>query len=171
MKHFHAVTRSKLWFALALTLAPLLAGCGSDLAGSREIEIVRITPNAPGLIYTSGLTSPLRAVINDQAALEQMWTTAFAAVGSPPQIPTIDFTKEMVVVVALGQRASGGYSIQVADAKMSRGALVIDVLLKSPGNRCAVTLSFTEPLDIVKIARVSGSVRFEDRSRVQSCGS
>jgi hypothetical protein len=75
----------------------------------------------------------------------------------------------MVVVVALGSRSTGGYSILIDGANEGENAgLVITVRSISPEN-CVVTAAFTQPVDVARLPRRDGSVVFLERSEVHTC--
>jgi len=166
-----------LWTSIALALVPL--GCvDQNPAAVGPLPVERITPNAPQPVYYSGLQDPLRLVVSDQATLDKVWEQAFGSLpaGVPrlqapvPPKPVVDFTRECVVVAALGGRGSGGYSVAVTGAVETNREVVIDVRSTSPGPGCAVTLGLTQPMDIVKLPRSTRTVRFAERSEITNCG-
>src|SRR5688500_259374 len=56
-----------------------------------------------------GLQRPLRALVTTQGDWERLWHEVHRASLRPPPVPTIDFSKEMVLVASMGtQRALGG---------------------------------------------------------------
>src|SRR5437764_12715579 len=60
---------------------------------------------------TSGFTEPAELVLRDEAALANAWRTLNNGVPGNPA-PTVDFSKKMVVLLALGQRNTGGYAVR-----------------------------------------------------------
>ena len=93
------------------------------------------------------------------------------SLGSPePDRPEIDFAHEMLVVAALGTRATGGYSVFIDGARRdSSGDIVIAVRTVSPARRCGVTEALTQPADIARMPRSDADVRFEERQEIQDC--
>jgi hypothetical protein len=159
---------------LAVTAVLLVGGCPSD--GTRPgtpIDVTRITPDAPSLVYHSQLGDPLRTAIFDAATFTETWNRAFASRDPLPEVPAVDFATEFVVVAALGERSSGGYAIEVAGAVSEANGVVVGIKATAPGKGCPVSLALTQPLDIVKLKRPSpGSlpVRFEERLVSTDCG-
>ena len=75
----------------------------------------------------------------------------------------------MLIAVALGERPSGGFGIQVTSVKMSDGKAFVQVASSSPGGNCVVHTALTQPFDIVKVASVPDPVEFEERRVITSC--
>lgn len=80
----------------------------------------------------SGIQQPLQQVITDPAQWEKIWTAHNAGRKSEQARPEIDFTKEMVIVAAMGRKNTGGYSIEISKAEPSGGKLMIYVTRKAP---------------------------------------
>ena len=92
-------------------MAGLVAGCDSGDAS--------LAPNGtPGAIEaqffsnSAGFGQAARLVISDQMTWEELWDDFdgnLASIGGqPPGPPAVDFRKSIVVVVAMGQRPTGG---------------------------------------------------------------
>ena len=161
--------RSLLMIAAVL----VVGGCVDDtrqvIAPGTPIELTRITPNAPSIVYYSGLVEPARMVIDDPGALASVWARVFANGSELPPLPKVDFRRERVIVAALGGRATGGYGIELAGANLQGDEIVVDVVSTSPGGNCVVTEALTAPVDIARIPR-GGAVRFAERSALRDCG-
>ena len=160
---------------LALIAALAQVGCLSSSSGHLtappvSVTVTRITPNAPATLSYSGYLSETRAVIDNAADLAAAWSRALALQADPPAPPDVDFTHDRVLLVALGERATGGYGIEVARADRVGSDVVVEVLSTSPGRGCVVSDALTQPVDIVKIPRDSGTVRFEESTAVRDCG-
>jgi hypothetical protein len=110
-------------------------------------------------------------IVGDQLTWRGVWSEMYQRVSEVPPLPEIDFSKEEVLVAALGERGSGGYSIvfQGASANDSGG---VDVVVQSgsPGKGCAALTVLTQPVDIARIPRVTGAIHFVERTNVSNCG-
>ena len=158
-------------FLAGFGFALALAGCNStDSMSVGALPIERITPFSGQPVFVSGLTQPLRVAIHDEATFAKVWTQAFGGMSPMPPLPTIDFTAQQVVVVALGSRATGGYRITVESAVADAREVVIGVDALSPGSGCGVPQIVTAPADFVAIPLSSRLIRFEDRATVNNCG-
>ena len=162
-------------------LLPLLAalGCASDgptaaqLAlrdGTDErVPITRVRSEPLALTSASGVFEPARLVVRDEPLWRATWTAIWSRQEPPPDVPAVDFAGEMVVVVALGARPSGGHAIVVDSATLHGGTLVVHVRASAPGPRCAVTGAFTAPVDAARLPRHDGPIEFRERVEDRSC--
>lgn len=134
-----------------------------------DIAIVRLRPEPYSFTFVSGFDKPARLVIRDAANWEAVWAETFKN-GSAPPIPAIEFSREMVVLVALGSHPSGGYGILIdGAAETGTNTVAVTVRSISPGPKCAVTQAFTQPVDIARLPRRDGVVRFVERSELTAC--
>ena len=77
----------------------------------------------------------------------------------------IDFENEMVIVVCLGVRPSGGYLVEIDCVRFMvndplTDRVIIEFTEQTPGNKF-VTQQLTYPYQIVKVARFDGEDVFE----------
>ncbi len=134
------------------------------------IQITRLRSEPYSFAFVSGMDRPARLVIRDASTWQAIWTQINRGSNPVSPLPTIDFSREMVVVAALGTHSTGGYSILVDGASVvdSNGTAVA-IRSVSPGPDCLVTEAFTEPVDIARMEMRSGPVTFVERSEVASC--
>jgi hypothetical protein len=154
-------------------LISLALGCtgqpsvSPDITGGLEVRRLRQDPYS--FAYSSGLNDSTRAVVRDAAA----WATIWGAIhrhSSLPPLPAVDFTRDMVVVVALGTRPSGGYSIYVDSAHaVANGGTEVVVHKVNLGAGCGATAALTQPVDIALLPRRDGQVTFRDRTTAPPC--
>ncbi len=165
---------------LVLSLAAGLAGCaaspltGGDAAADRQgqgapVTVTRFRPERYALGFHSGFTAPARLVVRSEAGWRDAWATIHRTLVPQPALPAVDFARETVLVVALGERSSGGYDI-VVDSVYDMGSELQAVVRRtSPGAGCLVTGALTQPVDAVRIPATTKSVRFVDRDEVRDC--
>ncbi len=118
----------------------------------------------------SGLEEPARVVVRDAQTWSALWTRIVANSGPKPPVPSIDFSREMLIVAAMGTRGSGGYSIRVGGVSSSSTELVATVIATSPGRSCPTTQAITSPVDIVRVPSSKLLVRFVEQQVVNECG-
>jgi hypothetical protein len=106
-----------------------------------------------------------RRVVRDAESLERVW----ADLGSLER-RQVDFANDLVVVVAAGQRPTGGYEISVRRAALENGQLLLEVLTTAPGRNCLTTMALTQPVEVVAVraARAAGW-RFVEREDIRDC--
>jgi hypothetical protein len=116
----------------------------------------------------SGINDRRRTVITDAETFAATWQQAYRNQEPPPQLPEIDFAKDVVVLASMGTRSSGGYSIDIT-AEVSEARLRVIVLETSPGPTCAVTAALTAPVHMVLAPRTGGSPIFVEETRTRNC--
>jgi PrcB C-terminal len=128
-------------------------------AGS-DLELRRI-----GQWTNTGISESRRLVIRDANTWARFW--AELGVGERPEI---DFTRNLVVAVAAGQRNSGGYEIAVRRVSQTDGDLTIEVEETMPGPNCMTTSALTQPVDVVVLPAVGArSWSFIEQQEVRGC--
>lgn len=154
-----------------LLCALLLAACSSPSGpdASQPLTVTRLRSGTLSFSYNSGLTESQRLVVRDQATWQQVWNDIYKFTFPAPALPAIDFTRDMVIVAALGQKPTGGYSIFIDGATETANRVTINIRAVSPGPGCAVTLALTNPVDIARITRRDATVAFAETATTQNC--
>jgi hypothetical protein len=113
----------------------------------------------------TGIGESRRLVIRDANTWAEFWSEL--GVGDRPDV---DFSKNVVVAVAAGQRPTGGYEIAVDRVRQANGELTVEVVETAPGPNCTTTASLTQPVDVVVVAGLgSKNWSFVDRKEVRGC--
>jgi PrcB C-terminal len=129
-------------------------------ASTRTIEIRRL-----GQWTRTGIGESRRLVIRDANAWSQFWSEL--GVG---ERPNVDFTRDVVVAVAAGQRSTGGFEIAVDRITQSDGELSVEVVERTPGPNCITTASLTQPVDVVVVPLADArSWSFMERKEIRAC--
>lgn len=118
--------------------------------------------------YT-GLAQRERTVIRDAQAWSRFWRQAHANVMPRPPVPSIDFTRNIVVAAAMGTRNNGGFGIEIERVYAVGDDLHVVVEERSPAPNCITTQALTAPVAAVRIPRVGAPVSFVERSRTFTC--
>lgn len=116
----------------------------------------------------SGVREPQRIVIHNEAAWSALWSQIAAESGSSAP-PRVDFSKEVVVVAAMGERKAAGYEIAITGVQRVAGVLFVDVASTAPGPTCDRSEVITTPLQAVRIPRTDEALSFNETSVVLSC--
>lgn len=135
-------------------------------AGADPVEFQRITR-----VYYSGIEESRRAVIRSDLAWPGFWVELQGSLRPQPPVPSIDFSRDLVIAAAMGQRSSGGYSIEIREVAADEGKLFAVVVEVSPGANCFVTAALTQPVDVVRVPGMAGrDVAFVERKETHDCG-
>jgi len=135
------------------------------------IPLTRFNPDSLAFAQYSGVAQAQNFVIRDATAWNDLWQRIYANLNPVPPPPDIDFSREMVVAVALGTRNSGGYNVLLTQAAADSAGILVSASATSPGARCVTTQALTQPLDIGRIAHSDQPVRFTVSQHVLDCGS
>ena len=135
------------------------------------IPLIRFRTDSFAFESYSGIGQAQNFVIKDAAAWHDLWRRIYASQTPVPPVPDVDFNTQMVVAAALGSKPTGGLDVVLTEAAMDTGGLVIAVRATSPGAHCIVTEAFTQPIDIARLAKTNGDVRFEQTQHSVDCGS
>jgi hypothetical protein len=113
----------------------------------------------------TGISEARRLVIRDANAWADFWSEL--GVGDRP---AVDFSRDVVVAVAAGQRPTGGHEIAVERVINNGGELAVEVVETTPGPNCMTTASLTQPVDVVVVPGVAPrSWSFVERKEVRGC--
>lgn len=85
-------------------------------------------------------------IIKDDAALKTLYQSI-----NNEELPKVDFSKQQIVVVFLGQRNSGGYTIKIKNVIEKDNKLYVEVEKVGPQPNENVTMAITNPYSIAKI--------------------
>ncbi|HEY2067475.1 MAG TPA: glycoside hydrolase family 2 TIM barrel-domain containing protein [Gemmatimonadaceae bacterium] len=98
---------------------------------------------------------PETRVIRDAKDWASTWASLHAGLPAPP-LPHVDFTKEIVLFVALGPRSTGGFDVDVERIiRRSPDDLLVQIVETSPGDGCMSTQVITSPAVAVRAPRAA----------------
>jgi len=97
-----------------------------------------------------GLTAPGQLHLKSRSQVEQLAGLPQATLSLAP-LQAIDYDREHVVVVALGQKPTGGYSVTLAGSRISRGHLELAVDVREPAPGAMVTQALTTPCAAIAV--------------------
>jgi protease stability complex PrcB-like protein len=167
-----SVGRLMLRSCRIIAMTFVVAACGGSVSeppAGTPIPLTRLSANPYSLTCCSAIAQSERRVVRDNATWQTVWTETWRGTSPTPALPSVDFTKEMLIVAALGSRSTGGYGIVVDSALMTSSGLTVWIGTSSPGARCITTQAFTSPVDIARVQRIDAPVGFVDVPRVVQC--
>lgn len=133
------------------------------------LPVARLAPGSGPFTANSGYTQHTTSVIRNAEGLAAAWATLHANQQPVPPLPAIDFSKEMIVVVATGTKPNGGFSVVVSSASESGGRVTVTSTETAPGATCAVPAVITAPADVARLPRRDGDVIFVTKNEVHAC--
>ena len=147
--------------SVAVLATALLPSCDGD---SPVAPALPDGPVAPTSLYessTSGLSTSERLVIRTVSELDSIWTEIFSDVATPDPVPTPDFNRDMVLVVASGEQPEACYRIKVTSAFGDGIDLTATVTEFEPTADCVCEPTPSQPVAVVSVPR-SDEVNFTD---------
>jgi uncharacterized membrane protein len=107
----------------------------------------------------SGIVRPRRTVVRDVREWEAVWA---AHAGPSAHAPEIDFSEATVAAAFAGERPGPGYGIEITEARVEAGTLVVGVDERLPARGGVSAQMTVSPFHIVRMPRHDGEVRFSD---------
>ena len=136
--------------AKAISKTPSPAEVAVVQAASNPANKISFQTIAKGV--RSGIRESLQTAARSQSDWEGLWRKHVSNQTNPPPPPAVDFTKEIVAAVFLGERPTGGYEIDIVSAEQSDGVLTVSFEEKEPRPGGIQTQAFTQPFHIVRVA-------------------
>ncbi|HZI86402.1 MAG TPA: protease complex subunit PrcB family protein [Pyrinomonadaceae bacterium] len=141
----------------------------------KPVPVTQLGPKRAGARTSysgSNFKDPFRLVVRDRDAWHDVWKGIYQhhpSNGPYPEPPEVDFSREMVIVAAMGQRPTSGYEI-IIDGAYERDDR-LEVVVKSVVNvKCfGVFPTVTSPLDIVRLPKIERPVVFHEIGVVPDC--
>lgn len=118
-----------------------------------------------------GFKEETTQVITTQDAFAKVWKQAFANYMRKEEMPEVDFNKNTIILVALGEKTSGGYTIKTTNTTVTNNSTIVNVISTSPGKGCMTTEAITYPYQIVQIDKFDNPIKFNITEKVIDCES
>ncbi len=100
-------------------------------------------------------------VITDEVSWNNLWRTTYSNTTPMPELPKIDFSKEMVLAIYLGKKNTGGFNTFVEGVYEYDDHVLVSARKTTPQPGRNVIMITTEPYTIVKTERVDKEVTFD----------
>jgi hypothetical protein len=125
-----------------------------------------------GIIYRNQQCNLMQAQarwVEEQPAYEALFKDLLKSYirSQTEKPPAVDFTQYGVLLVAMGQKNTGGYAVDLAsgDAKVGNGVLQVSVHWQEPRRGMMVTQALTSPCLLLKIPKAQfQNIEVKDQS-------
>ena len=143
------------WWSALLSLGVLLlaGACAGRTPGTP------VTFSTVDLGTSSGIRDPTRVVVRTAREWLVVWARHAQPVGAVVP-PPVDFSREMVVGVFMGQRETGGYQIEIIGVERTASVLRVLYVTREPEAGAILTQALTQPFHLVRLARDDAFVSF-----------
>lgn len=110
-----------------------------------------------------GVADAQQLIIRTRQEWATLWRTLHRNRIPTPPLPEVDFSRQMVLGVFLGQRPSGGASIEIASITREKAGLVVEVRTAEPSPDAPRTMALTQPCHVVVVTAPDAPTRFQFR--------
>lgn len=108
-------------------------------------------------------------VIKDEATWKAVWAETHANMTPVPDLPEVDFKTKMVIAAFMGEKPTGGFSIEIERIIRAEKKIIAFIVENSPHSACMVTKALTAPYHFVEVERFESEVAFEEREGINRC--
>ena len=138
----------------------LLAACAVRAVGQAASEGTGVPFATVAGGFFSGIREPTQIVIRTHDEWVAFWGRHTRAQVVRPVAPAVDFSREMVVGVFLGEQATGGYEIRITKVERTGSELCVHYRLKAPDPGAILAQALTQPYHVIKVSREPGPLVF-----------
>jgi hypothetical protein len=139
---------------------------GNSVCRGKTIPALELSGNGPNSpeprqrsLFQGGISQRARLVIRTRDEFTKFWTEASSYKVAPPEV---DFSREMIVVAAMGQQPSSGYHIVIDGACEVDNHIEVSVRSLNFG-KCGMQLGvITAPVHIVRLPQTQLPVVFQE---------
>ena len=130
---------------------------------SKEKEVVKkaIEVEKEWKGYHCGYTKAARLIVKTEDRWKEVWGKVHRLRLPQQELPKIDFQKEMVIAVFMGERKSGGYEIEIREIIKTEKEIVVEVEEKEPSPESFQSMAITQPYHIVVVKSSPLPIRFQ----------
>ncbi|MEZ6015533.1 MAG: protease complex subunit PrcB family protein [Planctomycetota bacterium] len=139
--------------AVGLALGVGVACRSKDCA---EPPVIELDVRDLGQASQSRVREQRVVVARDAQAWSQLWSEHSGLQLPSSPAPEVDFTREMVVAVFLGERPTGGFEVHIDSVTSTPVALVVKASSTAPNPDAMVTQALTAPMHAVAVPQTDG---------------
>jgi hypothetical protein len=139
-----------------------LLACGTPTEPGEPVTFTTIRDD-----WNSKILSQRTQVIRDQRTWEAVWPDVVAFTPVPPT-PHIDFTRENVVVAAMGETPDTCWRAQVVSILRNEFSAHVAVEFQRPQPSCSCPAAIGHPVHAVRTATLPPAVSFSVQRRFTS---
>src|SRR5262245_35790098 len=132
----------------------LLASCTACAAVAAPVPFSTL---AKGL--ASGVGQPTQVVVRTENDWAALWSRHMGTQIAPSP-PPVDFSRDMVVALFMGERPTGGYAIEVTRIERTDSGLSVHYQTTRPDPAAMQPQALTQPLHLVALPRTDDPVTF-----------
>jgi hypothetical protein len=150
---------------LAVIAATLGGGSGVMMACECGAPKASVRSSGKGVLREwrgtyGGVGERSQRVVRTQAEWERLWAQLRGNEVPTPPAPKVDWSREMVLAVFMGERNSGGHSVSIRNVTTGDKEIVATYEETAPSRDVITTQALTQPYHVAVIKRSDLPVRF-----------
>lgn len=107
----------------------------------------------------SGLKDPLEKVVQSKEDWEEIWKKHVSLLVPQPPLPEIDLESYAIVVIASGEKRTGGYSVELKEVSSQGDDVLVSYKLNEPAPNSFTMQVLTQPFLMVQVLKPKGVVK------------
>jgi len=108
-------------------------------------------------------------IITSQKEMDLTWMRMFGKYPKKPPIPMIDFETKQLLLVAMGEKPNGGYSIKVNSIIKTKKGILVTIEDTKPGKTCNNTSALIYPFQLIEMPKTEQDLTFVRVSKINTC--
>ncbi|NOS86813.1 MAG: protease complex subunit PrcB family protein [Ignavibacteria bacterium] len=148
----------------AFIISTVIAGCSSQGNDEKKLPMEIILDGT-----YSAIEEKREILLNNNDDYQKLMTQVYSNLDQMPRIPVVDFNKNSVVAVFIGNRSNGGYMVVIDSISEGSKNLTVNITETTPGKNCMVTDAITRPFSLVKIPKTELKPVFKTKQIVKDC--
>lgn len=138
-------------------------GCATKVAPYLMVFTVMLSAQTPPPSFTEvakGDASNQQETRQVTVRTAAEWTALWKDHAPTAKMPSVDFTRNMVVGIFLGTKPSTGHQVEIVGVRTQEKELIVEYVQRTPGRGTMAAQILTEPYHLVAVAKHPGPVRF-----------
>jgi len=141
---------------LVFALAPVVTLCGCAAPKHRPEEPIRILQGLHGPDLPRGIH-----IVREVGAWQAMWSALGRNQLPAQEAPTVDFQRELIALVTLGEKPTGGFGVRVSGLRDDGDRWILEAEEVEPASGSMQVQMLTSPFDLVRLQRTSLPIEVE----------
>lgn len=101
----------------------------------------------------TGFSSASFRIVQSADELERLWNRFYGSQLTVPATPRLNYDRETVIAIMLGDKPSGGYDVEVVRVFEEQKELYVDVRVTEPAEGAVTSQALTSPWTLITVLR------------------
>ena len=155
--------RTNIILTALFIISAVYAGCSTQGNDEKKLPMEIILDGT-----YSAIEDKREVLLNNNEDFQKLMADVYKNLDQLPRIPVVDFNKNSVVAVFIGNRSNGGFMVSI-DSITEGKNLTVNITETTPGSTCMVTDAITRPFTLVKIPKTESKPVFKTKQIVKEC--